>query len=62
MEYLDKSVEEYIESIYKANKHELDNAIIDASTQMLEALLQVHKFDTLHNDVKPENFRYSSEK
>ena len=55
-------MEEYIESIYKANKHELDNAIIDASTQMLEALLQVHKFDTLHNDVKPENFRYSSEK
>ena len=55
MQYLDQSVEEYLDTFKDPAAQ--DAAILDVAKQMLQGVEQVHNTKYIHRDIKPANFR-----
>ncbi len=56
MQYLEHSIEEYIEVQIKRGI-DFYTVVADLATQMFESIQQMHEIGYIHRDIKPENFR-----
>ena len=56
MEYLEKSIKEYLKEVSDC-PIKWRERICDVAVQMLEAVEEFHRTNKVHRDIKPDNFR-----